>query len=222
MHRHCPVGAENIRDWPRRLFAPQASGVGLAVALLIRRRRSRHRGPGQRAGHRSHVRIDPNGGACPMSAGRQHATRGRPERLCARRRPVLRATTAAARRELPIFWGYWLYFKTPGGWSCGLAPNGGPIGCDAVSASAPPGTNQTFADAAHPAGYAFADSIFTRDVPVLPAGQRCRPWALAARWPTRAPCTARRRSITASSCRPTAVCRGRGSGVLLKQATEKG
>ena len=41
-----------------------------------------------------------------------------------------------------------------------------------MSASAPPGTNQTFADAAHPAGYRNShDSIFTRDVPVLPAGQ---------------------------------------------------
>ncbi|KZS73587.1 hypothetical protein A4G29_07920 [Mycobacterium kansasii] len=57
--------------------------------------------------------------------------------------------------------------------SCGLAPNGGPIGCDMVPADAPPGTNQTFADAAHPAGYRQSNTAtFTRDVPVLPAGQR--------------------------------------------------
>ncbi|ARG71037.1 hypothetical protein B1T47_20645 [Mycobacterium kansasii] len=75
--------------------------------------------------------------------------------------------------QTPNFWGYWLYFKTPGGWSCGLAPNGGPIGCDMVPADAPPGTNQTFADAAHPAGYRQSNTAtFTRDVPVLPAGQR--------------------------------------------------
>lgn len=42
----------------------------------------------------------------------------------------------------PNFWGYWLYFKTPDGRSCGLAPNSGPIGCDAVAGDAAPGTNQ--------------------------------------------------------------------------------
>ncbi len=39
----------------------------------------------------------------------------------------------------------WLYFKTPGGWGCGIGPNGGPVGCDAVAGDAPPGTNQTYA-----------------------------------------------------------------------------
>ena len=48
----------------------------------------------------------------------------------------------------PNFWGYWLFFKTPDGRSCGLAPNSGPIGCDAVPADAPPGTNQTYASGA--------------------------------------------------------------------------
>lgn len=73
----------------------------------------------------------------------------------------------------PNFWGYWLYFKTPAGWSCGLAPNGGPVGCDMVPTDAPPGTDQTFADTAHAAEYRQSNApLFTRDVPVLPAGQR--------------------------------------------------
>ena len=35
---------------------------------------------------------------------------------------------------------YFVYFKTPDGRSCGIGPNGGPVGCDAVPADAPPGT----------------------------------------------------------------------------------
>lgn len=67
----------------------------------------------------------------------------------------------------------WVYFTTPDGRSCGIAPNGGPIGCDAVPADAPPGTNQTVADAASPAHYRYSDTpTFTRNFPVLPAGQR--------------------------------------------------
>ena len=67
----------------------------------------------------------------------------------------------------------WVFFTTPDGRSCGMAPNGGGVGCDAVPSDAPPGTNQTFADAAGPAQYRFSDTpIFTRDAPVLPAGQR--------------------------------------------------
>lgn len=73
----------------------------------------------------------------------------------------------------PNFWGYWLYFKTPDGRSCGLAPNSGPIGCDAVPADAPPDTNQTYASGATAAEYRQSSTpTFTRDVPVLPAGQR--------------------------------------------------
>ena len=67
----------------------------------------------------------------------------------------------------------WVFFTTPDGRPCGIAPNGGPIGCDAVPADAPPGTNQTVADAADPAQYLYSDApIFTRDAPVLPTGQR--------------------------------------------------
>lgn len=67
----------------------------------------------------------------------------------------------------------WFYFTTPDGRSCGIAPNGGPIGCDAVPADAPPGTNQTFADATHAAQYRHSDTrTFTRDFPVLPTGYR--------------------------------------------------
>ena len=65
------------------------------------------------------------------------------------------------------------YFKTPDGRSCGLAPNSGPIGCDAVPADAPPGTNQTYASGATAAEYRQSSTpTFTQDVPVLPAGQR--------------------------------------------------
>lgn len=72
----------------------------------------------------------------------------------------------------PSYFG-WAFFKTPAGWSCGMAPNGGPIGFDAVPADAPPGTNQTFADASRAAVFRYSDTpTFTRDFPVLPAGQR--------------------------------------------------
>jgi len=67
----------------------------------------------------------------------------------------------------------WVFFTTPDGRSCGIAPNGGPIGCDSVPLDAPPGTNQTVADAADPAHYLYADTpMFTLGAPVLPAGQR--------------------------------------------------
>ena len=67
----------------------------------------------------------------------------------------------------------WVFFTTPDGRSCGIEPNGGGVGCAAVPLDAPPDTNQTFADAADPAHYRFSDTaIFTRDAPVLPAGQR--------------------------------------------------
>lgn len=73
----------------------------------------------------------------------------------------------------PNFFGYWLYFKTADGRSCGLAPNGGPIGCDNVPSDAPEGTNQIFADAGHAAAYRHSSTpTFSRDVAVLPAGQR--------------------------------------------------
>lgn len=71
------------------------------------------------------------------------------------------------------FFGYWLYFKTPDGRSCGLAPNGGPVGCDAVALDAPPGANQIVATAWQPAHYQHSDSAtFARAVAVLPAGRR--------------------------------------------------
>ncbi|MCX6482009.1 MAG: hypothetical protein NT146_01785 [Mycobacterium sp.] len=67
----------------------------------------------------------------------------------------------------------WVFFTTPDGRSCGIEPNGGGVGCDAVPSDAPPGTNQTFADAADPAQYRFADTLtFTRGASVLPAGER--------------------------------------------------
>lgn len=67
----------------------------------------------------------------------------------------------------------WVFFTTPDGRSCGIAPNGGGIGCDAVPTDAPAGTNQTFADAADPAQYRYSDTlVFTRGAQVLPAGQR--------------------------------------------------
>jgi len=67
----------------------------------------------------------------------------------------------------------WVFFTTPDGRSCGIAPNGGGIGCDAVPSDAPAGTNQTFADAADPAQYRYSDTlVFTRGAQVLPAGER--------------------------------------------------
>lgn len=68
---------------------------------------------------------------------------------------------------------YWVFFTTPDGRSCGMAPNGGPVGCDAVPSDAPAGTNQTVVDATQPASYRYSDTAtFTRDFPVLPAGRR--------------------------------------------------
>lgn len=67
----------------------------------------------------------------------------------------------------------WTFFTTPDGRSCGMAPNGGPMGCDAVPGDAPPGTNQTFVDATQAATYRYSNSpMFTRSYPVLPRGQR--------------------------------------------------
>lgn len=37
----------------------------------------------------------------------------------------------------------WLFFRTPDGRNCGIAPNGGETGCDAVPYNAPVGKNQT-------------------------------------------------------------------------------
>ncbi len=67
----------------------------------------------------------------------------------------------------------WLYFKTPSGWGCGIGPNGGPVGCDAVARDAPPGTNQTYAVIWGRGEYRHSDTAsFTRNVDVLPPGQR--------------------------------------------------
>jgi hypothetical protein len=72
---------------------------------------------------------------------------------------------------------YFVFFKTPDGRSCGIGPNGGPVGCDAVPVAAPPGTNQTVVNSWAPAEYLHSDiASFTRDVDVLPAGQRLENW----------------------------------------------
>ena len=72
---------------------------------------------------------------------------------------------------------YWVFFKTPDGRSCGIGPNGGPVGCDAVPIDAPPGTNQTVVNSGGPAGYRFSDTqSFTRDVDVLPEGHQLENW----------------------------------------------
>lgn len=68
---------------------------------------------------------------------------------------------------------YWVFFKTPDGRSCGIGPNGGPVGCDAVGSDAPAGANQTYVISWGPAEYRRSEKkLFTRDVDVLPAGQR--------------------------------------------------
>ena len=72
---------------------------------------------------------------------------------------------------------YFVFFKTADGRSCGIGPNGGPVGCDAVPVDAPPGTNQTVVNSWAAAGYLHSDNTtFTRDVDVLPAGHRLENW----------------------------------------------
>jgi hypothetical protein len=72
---------------------------------------------------------------------------------------------------------YFVYFKTPDGRSCGIGPNGGPVGCDAVPRDAPAGTNQTVVNSWAPAEYRHSDTAsFTRDVDVLPQGYRLENW----------------------------------------------
>lgn len=67
----------------------------------------------------------------------------------------------------------WMYFTTPDGKSCGMAANGGPVGCDAVAADAPPDVNQTYVAIWAPAEYRYSDAAtFTADVDVLPIGQQ--------------------------------------------------
>lgn len=72
---------------------------------------------------------------------------------------------------------YFVYFKTPDGRSCGIGPNGGPVGCDAVPLDAPTGTNQTVVNSWGPAEYRHSETpSFTRDVDVLPEGHRLENW----------------------------------------------
>lgn len=72
---------------------------------------------------------------------------------------------------------YFVYFKTPDGRSCGIGPNGGPVGCDAVPKDAPTETNQTIVNSWGPAEYSHSDTAsFTRDVDVLPEGYRLENW----------------------------------------------
>ena len=72
---------------------------------------------------------------------------------------------------------YWAFFKTPDGRACGIGPNGGPVGCDAVAADAPPGANQIVVISWGPAEYRHSDTpSFTRDVDVLPVGKRLQNW----------------------------------------------
>lgn len=73
---------------------------------------------------------------------------------------------------------YHVFFRTPDGVSCGIGPNGGPIGCDWVPMDAPPGTNQTFLTSGGPAEYRHSPTpTFTREgVDVLPAGYRLENW----------------------------------------------
>jgi hypothetical protein len=72
---------------------------------------------------------------------------------------------------------YFVYFKTPDGRSCGIGPNGGPVGCDAVPKDAPEGSSQTVVNPWAPAEYRHSDTTsFTRDVDVLPEGYRLENW----------------------------------------------
>lgn len=72
---------------------------------------------------------------------------------------------------------YGVFFTTPDGRSCGISPNGGPVGCDAVPIDAPAGTNQTVATSWAAAEYRHSDQSFARDgVDVLPEGYRLENW----------------------------------------------
>lgn len=71
---------------------------------------------------------------------------------------------------------YGVFFKTPDGRACGIGPNGGPVGCDAVPIDTP-GVNQTVVRPGVPARYQHSDTpSFTRDVDVLPEGHRLENW----------------------------------------------
>jgi hypothetical protein len=71
----------------------------------------------------------------------------------------------------------WVFFQTPDGRHCGIGPNGGPVGCDAVPMDAPDDTNQTVVISGAVAEYRHADTpSFTRDVDVLPEGHRLENW----------------------------------------------
>lgn len=72
---------------------------------------------------------------------------------------------------------YWVYFRTEDGRACGIGPNGGPVGCDAVPLDAPDGTDQTVVNSWGPAEYRDSTTAsFTRDVDVLPEGFRLENW----------------------------------------------
>ena len=69
-----------------------------------------------------------------------------------------------------------VYFRTPDGRHCGIGPNGGPVGCDAVPVDTP-GFNQTVVMPGTPATYRYSETpTFTRDVDVLPDGHRLENW----------------------------------------------
>jgi hypothetical protein len=70
----------------------------------------------------------------------------------------------------------WVFFRTPDGRACGIGPNGGSVGCDAVPYDVT-GYNQTVVDPWAPAAYRRSDTAtFTRDVDVLPEGHRLDNW----------------------------------------------
>jgi hypothetical protein len=67
----------------------------------------------------------------------------------------------------------WVYFRTPAGQGCAIAPIGRVVGCDFVPAGSPPGTNQTVVENDTPAVYRSSPTpTYTRDVDVLPVGHR--------------------------------------------------
>ena len=75
---------------------------------------------------------------------------------------------------------YKVFFKTPDGRFCGISPNGGDTGCDAVPIDAPGGTNETVAASSQPGQYQHSDTArFTRVVDVLPEGHRLENWCIS-------------------------------------------
>ena len=72
---------------------------------------------------------------------------------------------------------YWVYFRTPDGRSCGIGPNGGPVGSTRYPSTRRRRRNRRSSTAgARPNTAGSNTTTFTRDVDVLPEGHRLENW----------------------------------------------